>query len=100
MSDTTVIGMSLGQFIMWLIQFGFTSVEPLIAQAIEDFKNDKITAEEADKISEGKFSTMMIALSDPRAESAKLDAETEKALHDKFDHTDATRSANDSTEKK
>lgn len=82
--------MTLGQFLMWLVQFGFTSVEPLIAQAIEDFKNDKITAEEADKAAEGKFSAMLAALADPRAESAKLDAETEKALHDKFDHTDAT----------
>jgi hypothetical protein len=80
---------TLGQLIMWLVQFGLTSVEPLIAQAIEDFKNDKITAEEADKIAEGKFSAMLLALADPRAESAKLDAETEKFLHDKFDHTDA-----------
>jgi hypothetical protein len=86
---------TLGQFLMWLIQFGFTSVEPLVAQAIEDFKNDKITAEEADKVAEGKFTAMLAALADPRAESAKLDAETEKALHDKFDHTDAAKPVGD-----
>jgi hypothetical protein len=80
---------TLGEFIMWLIKFGFTSVEPLIAQAIEGFKNDKITAEEADRIAEGKFTTMLAAFKDPRAESAAMDKETERQLHEKFDHSDA-----------
>lgn len=91
--------MTLGQFLMWLIQFGFTSVEPFVAQAIEDFKNDKITAEEADAAAAGKFTAMLTALADPRAESTKLDAETEKALHDKFDHTDAAKPVDDETPK-
>lgn len=89
MSDTTVLGMSLGDFFMWLVKFGVTFVEPLVQQAFEDWRNDKITAEEADKVAEGKFSAMLAALADPRAESAKLDAETEKFLHDKFDKSDA-----------
>lgn len=89
MSDTTVAGLSLGDFLMWLAKFGITFIEPLVAQAFEDWRNDKITAEEADAVAAGKFSAMQAALADPRAESAKLDAETEKALHDKFDHTDA-----------
>lgn len=87
MSD--VAGMSLGQFLTWLIQFGLTSIEPLVAQAIEDFRNDRITAEEADRIAEGKFSRAMALLADPRAESAKLVEETERRIHEKFDRTDA-----------
>jgi hypothetical protein len=92
-SDPTVLGMSLGDFLAWLVKFGLTTVEPLVAQAIEDWSNNKITAEEADAVAEGKFSAMLADLQDPRAESAKLDAETEKMLHDKFDHTDATKTA-------
>ena len=81
--------MTLAEFLMFLVKFGFTSVEPLIAQAIEDWRNDKITAEEADKVAEGKFTAMMLALRDPAAEEAARAAETERRLHEKFDHTDA-----------
>lgn len=87
MSDTTIAGMSVGEFLLWLVKFGVTFVEPLVQQAFDDWRNDKITAEEADKVAEGKFSAMLLELRDPRAESAALDVETERLLHEKFDRT-------------
>ena len=71
-----------------LVEFGLVTVEPAIERVIADWKDNKITAEEADAIAEGKFSAMLVALADPEAESAALGAETERKLKEKFDVSD------------
>lgn len=59
-------------------------LEPAVASVVKDWSDGKITAEEADAVAGGKFSRMVAALSDPKAETDALDAATEAALEQKF----------------
>jgi hypothetical protein len=89
--------MTLELILEWtakLINFGIVTVAPAVERAIADWKDNKITAEEADAVAEGKFSQMAIALADPEAESDALALETERRLRKKFDVSDVT-AAND-----
>lgn len=57
---------------------------PEAVQALEDWRNGKITAAEADAAAGGAFTLMMGRLADPHAEAATVNAGIDAALAKKF----------------
>lgn len=74
------------KFVKFLIDIG-VPLANWVADVVRDWSDDKITAEEADAIAEGKFSAMM-ALPDPRDASKARGEETMRRLKEKFDVSD------------
>ncbi len=64
---------------------------PSIQTIVSDWSSGKITAEEADAAANGEFTRMALALADPHAETAALDAATKAALEKKFARADAPK---------
>jgi len=70
-------------FIGFLIKLGLI-VEPTLVGIYNDWKNGKITAEEADAAAGGKFSAMATALTNPHGDAQALNAAEDAKLNEKF----------------
>jgi hypothetical protein len=59
-------------------------LEPGVASIVQDWQQGNIDAQRADDQAAGKFTAMAAALSDVQGDAAKLDAEEDAKLKEKF----------------